>query len=125
MDLERRQLFDGGLSLGALTLLTGCDVSDHDSVQRALAMMSRFNDRVQAAIFGPNKLAPTFSEGEAVKDFRDNAWYGKDKAPKLSAADYRLQLAGQIADKQPWTVEKLYRLPQVTQITRHVCVEGA
>jgi DMSO/TMAO reductase YedYZ molybdopterin-dependent catalytic subunit len=54
----------------------------------------------------------------------NNAWYGKDKAPKLSAADYRLQLAGQIADKQPWTVEKLYRLPQVTQITRHVCVEG-
>ena len=124
MDLERRQLFDGGLSLGALKLLTGCDISDHDSVQRALALISRFNDRVQAAIFGQNRLAPTFSEADAVKDFRYNAWYGKDKAPKLSAADYRLQLAGQVADKQPWAVEKLYRLPQVTQITRHVCVEG-
>ena len=43
--------------------------------------LSRFNDRVQAAIFGPNRLAPTFPEAEAVKDFRYNAWYGPDKAP--------------------------------------------
>ena len=59
-----------------------------------------------------------------MKDFRYNAWYGPEKAPQLNAADYRLQLAGLIADKQPWTVEKLYALPQVTQVTRHVCVEG-
>ena len=56
--------FGGSLSLGALTLLTGCDISDHDSVQRALACVSRFNDRVQAAIFRPDKLAPTFPEAE-------------------------------------------------------------
>ena len=124
MDLERRRLFGGGLSMGALTLLTGCDISDHDSVQRALAAVSRFNDRVQAALFGAHKLAPTFSEAEAVKDFRYNAWYGPEKAPKLSSSDYRLTLAGMIADKTPWTVEKLYTLPQTTQITRHVCVEG-
>jgi DMSO/TMAO reductase YedYZ molybdopterin-dependent catalytic subunit len=124
MDLERRRLFGGGLSLGALTMLTGCDISDHDSVQRALALVSHFNDRVQAAIFGANRLAPTFSEASAVKDFRYNAWYGPDKAPVQTAADYRLQLAGRFADKQPWTVERLYALPQVTQITRHICVEG-
>jgi DMSO/TMAO reductase YedYZ molybdopterin-dependent catalytic subunit len=124
MDLERRRLFGGGLSIGALTLLTGCDISDHDSVQQALAAVSRFNDRVQAALFGAQKLAPTFSEAEAVKDFRYNAWYGPQKAPKLTPSDYRLTLAGMIADKTPWTVEKLYTLPQTTQITRHVCVEG-
>ncbi len=124
MDLERRRLFGGGLSLGALTMLTGCDLSDHESVQQALAVVSRFNDRVQTAIFGPDRLAPTFSEAEAVKDFRYNAWYGADHSPKLSAVDYRLQLAGQVAIKTPWTVEQLYALPKVTQITRHVCVEG-
>jgi DMSO/TMAO reductase YedYZ molybdopterin-dependent catalytic subunit len=124
MDLERRRLFGGGLSLGALTMLTGCDISDHESVQRALAAVSRLNDRVQAAIFGPNRLAPTFSEHDAVRNFRYNAWYGADKAPRLDPVAYRLVLAGQIADKQPWTVEKLYTLPQVTKITRHVCVEG-
>lgn len=124
MDLERRRLFGGGLSMGALTLLTGCDISDHDSVQQALAVMSRFNDRVQAAIFGTQRLAPTFTEAQAVKDFRYNAWYPPDKAPQLSASGYRLTLAGAIGDKKPWTVEQLQALPQTTQITRHVCVEG-
>ncbi len=124
MILQRRGLFRGPISLGALTMLTGCDISDHDSVQRALAVMSRWNDRVQAAIFGENKLAPEFPESDAVKDFRYNAWYGPDKAPKLDGGDYKLTLAGQIADKTPWTVDRLHALPQVTQITRHVCVEG-
>lgn len=124
MDLQRRRLFGGSLSMGALTLLTGCDISDHDSVQRALAAVSRWNDRVQAALFSPNRLAPTFPEAMAVKDFRYNAWYGPDKAPKLDDATYRLTLAGQIADKRPWTVAQLRALPQTTQITRHICVEG-
>ncbi len=29
-----------------------------------------------------------------------------------------------IEDKRPWSVEQLYALPQESQITRHVCVEG-
>jgi DMSO/TMAO reductase YedYZ molybdopterin-dependent catalytic subunit len=124
MDLQGRRVFGQSLSLGALTLLTGCDISDHDSVQRALAWVSRFNDRVQAALFNPNRLAPTFPASAAMKDFRYNAWYGPDKAPVQTVAEYRLGLSGQIADKRPWTVEQLYALPQVTQITRHVCVEG-
>lgn len=124
MDLDRRRLFGGGLSLGALTLLTGCDISDNDSVQRALGLASRFNDRVQAAIFGPTRLAPTFPEAAAVRDFRYNAWYGAEKSPRLTDADYRLHLAGRIGNKQSWTIEQLHGLPQLTQITRHVCVEG-
>ncbi len=124
MSLDRRTLLRGGLSLGSLTLLTGCDFSDSDAVQRVLAGFSRWNDRVQAALFNPQRLAPTFPESAAVKDFRYNAWYGPDDAPKLGASDYRLNLAGLIADKRPWTVEQLYALPQVSQVTRHVCVEG-
>lgn len=122
--VERRCLFRGGLSLGALTLLTGCDVSDNDAVQSVLAGFSRWNDKVQAALFNPNKLAPIFREDQAVKAFRYNAYYGKENAPRLDAATYRLELAGLIKDKRPWTVERLYPLPQETQITRHVCVEG-
>ena len=124
MTLDRRRLLRGGLSLGALTLLTGCDLSDSDVVQSILADFSAWNDRVQAALFSGTRLAPTFPEARAVKDFRYNAWYGPDKAPDLKAADYRLMLSGLIADKRPWTVEQLHALPQVSQVTRHVCVEG-
>jgi DMSO/TMAO reductase YedYZ molybdopterin-dependent catalytic subunit len=124
MILDRRRLLRGGFSLGALTLLTGCDLSDSDPVQRVLGRFSEWNDRVQAALFSDAGLAPTFPEAMAVKEFRYNAWYGRDKAPNLKAADYRLMLSGLIADKRPWTVEQLYALPQVSQVTRHVCVEG-
>ena len=124
MIMQGKSLLRRNVSLGALTLLTGCDISDDDGVQRVLRAMSRWNDRVQVAIFRPDKLAPEFPESTAVKNFRYNAWYGPDQAPRLAAADYRLSLAGLIGDKHPWTVEQLYALPQVTQITRHVCVEG-
>lgn len=124
MSLDRRALLRNGLSLGALTLLTGCDLSDNDAVQGVLAKFSAWNDRVQAALFNPNKLAPTFDESLAVKDFRYNAWYDAKDAPALDAASYRLSLSGLIANKQPWTVEQLHALPQVSQVTRHVCVEG-
>jgi DMSO/TMAO reductase YedYZ molybdopterin-dependent catalytic subunit len=124
MSLDRRALLRGGMSLGALSLLTGCDLSDNDAVQGVLARFSAWNDRVQAALFNPNKLAPTFSESEAVRDFRYNAWYGPENAPALDAENYRLTLAGLIANKKPWTVDQLYVLPQVSQVTRHVCVEG-
>ena len=93
-------------------------------VQRVLADFSAWNDWVQAALFSDRRLAPTFPEARAIKDFRYNAWYGPDRAPDLKPEDYRLMLSGLIANKRPWTVEQLYALPQVSQVTRHVCVEG-
>jgi hypothetical protein len=101
MTLTRCGVLQRGFSLGALTLLTGCDISDNDAVQSWLAKVSRWNDRVQEAIFNPNKLAATFSETQAVKKFRYNAWYGATLAPNLDAVDYRLLLPGKIANKGP------------------------
>ncbi len=123
-DIGRRGLLGRSLSLGALTLLTGCDFSNSDTVQRALHAVSRWNDRVQAALFSETRLAPTYPESRAVKDFRFNAFFGPQDSPRIDAASYRLRLAGAIADKRPWTIEQLYALPQESQVTRHVCVEG-
>ncbi len=122
--IERRLFLRQTLSLGALTLLTGCDISDHRSVQAVLKLMSRWNDRAQAFLFSDQRLAPTFAESDVVPDFRYNAFFPVSDVPKLAAADYRLELSGLIEDKRPWTVERLYALPQESQITRHVCVEG-
>ena len=122
--IERRLFLRQTLSLGALTLLTGCDISDNDAVQSVLGLMSRWNDRAQAFLFSDQRLAPTFAESEVVHDFRYNAFFPAADAPKLGAADYRLELSGLIGDKRPWTVEQLHALPQESQITRHVCIEG-
>ena len=122
--MSRRTLAGRTLSLGALTFLKGCDISDDDAVQAALARVSAWNDRVQGWLFDGTKLAPTFAESEAVKDFRFNAYYQADRAPVLEEGSYRLTLAGRIADKTPWTVSRLHALPRQDQITRHVCVEG-
>src|SRR5580692_2937555 len=72
-DINRRNVLRGAISLGALSLLTGCDVSEDDSVQKMLRTVSAWNDRVQAAIFRPHHLAPTYSPAQVVKPPRFNA----------------------------------------------------
>jgi DMSO/TMAO reductase YedYZ molybdopterin-dependent catalytic subunit len=123
-DVDRRRVLSRGLSLGALSLLTGCDISDDDSVQKLFALVSRWNNLVQSGLFGGTRLAPEYPAAMAVQDFRYNAWYHADQAPVLDATDFKLELAGLIDDKRPWRLPALYALARRTQVTRHVCVEG-
>jgi len=123
-DLTRRRFIAGGASLGALTLLTGCDVSDSTSAETLLARISKFNDAVQAAIFNPNTLAPTFSESAITRPFPFNGYYSLDDAPNIDGKDWKLEVRGLVENKKPWTLDELYQLPQEKQITRHICVEG-
>jgi DMSO/TMAO reductase YedYZ molybdopterin-dependent catalytic subunit len=121
---SRRQFLRGATSLGALTFLTGCDILDSPSAEHALRVVSRFNDWVQARMFQPHKLAPTYPESAITKPFPFNAYYSEDEAPEVDGDTYKLEIAGLIDNKQPWTLEQLYQLPQEKQITRHICVEG-
>lgn len=123
-DPSRRRFLTGGASLGALTLLTGCNVSDSLSAENLLVQMSKFNDAVQAAIFNPNTLAPTFSEKDIKRPFPFNAFYSEDEAPRVDAADWKLEVTGLVQNKKSWTLAELHKLPEVSQITRHICVEG-
>jgi DMSO/TMAO reductase YedYZ molybdopterin-dependent catalytic subunit len=122
--IERRAFLRGSMSLGALTLLTGCDLSNRSSLQSVLRAMSGWNDRFQAFIFNPRKLAPTYAEADVLKPPRFNAFYGVDQVKPVDGAAWRLELAGAIENRQPWTKDALYALPAEAQITRHVCVEG-
>jgi len=122
--IERRLFLRQSLSLGALTMLSGCTLKDDDAVDRLLFAMSRFNDRVQAALFDPTKLAPTYLEAEVTAPFPFNAFYEEKLAPIVDGESYRLKLSGLIENRTPWTLRELRGLPQATQITRQVCVEG-
>lgn len=122
--LERRLLLKGALSVGALSLLTGCNVTDQESVKKLLSNMSRWNERVQIALFDPQRLAPTYAESDITRPFPFNAYYRENEAPIVDSDSYRLELSGLIRDRRPWSLAALNTLPQTTQITRHVCVEG-
>jgi DMSO/TMAO reductase YedYZ molybdopterin-dependent catalytic subunit len=122
--IERRLFLRQGLSLGALAMLSGCDLTDDQSVQKLLTGMSRWNDGAQAWLFNPNKLAPEFPESAITKPFPFNAFYSVDEVTLVDGKDYKLELEGLIRNKKPWTLPELYSLPQTSQITRHICVEG-
>ena len=122
--LQRRMFLKQSLSLGALTMLSGCTASTPDAIQQLLWRMSKFNDWVQGALFSPTRLAPTYSESDITKPFPFNAYYPEAQAPAVDPTSYRLELGGMIGKRQAWTLEELQRLPQTSQITRHICVEG-
>ena len=46
-----RRMFLRSASLGSLALLTGCDIIDGSSAEKALHVVSQFNDWVQARLF--------------------------------------------------------------------------
>ena len=123
-DPSRRLFLRGAAGVGAITMLTGCDIIDSNAADNALMMMSRFNDRVQALLFNPNTLAPTYAERDITRPFPFNAYYDQDDAPEVDGETYRLEVGGLVDEKKPWTLKELYALPQEKQITRHVCVEG-
>jgi DMSO/TMAO reductase YedYZ molybdopterin-dependent catalytic subunit len=122
--LHRRLFLKQSLSLGALTMLTGCTGDQPEAIKRMLQSMSRFNDWAQGELFSPTRLAPTYSESDITKPFPFNAYYGEAMAPTVDPASYRLELGGMIGQRQAWTLDQLRRLPQTSQITRHICVEG-
>jgi DMSO/TMAO reductase YedYZ molybdopterin-dependent catalytic subunit len=123
-NLERRFFLRRSLSLGALSLLAGCEITADADVQRMLNAMSRWNDGVQSWLFDPSRLAPEFPESRITRPFPFNAYYDQSEVRFVDGSTYKLELAGGIRDRKPWTLPELYALPQVSQVTRHICVEG-
>ena len=123
-DTGRRLFLRRSLSLGGLSILSGCVISDSSSVETALARISRVNDDVQAWLFDPAKLAPTYPASMITRPFPFNAFYGEEKIRELSGPDWSMEVGGLVQDKRRWTLADLHAMPYQEQITRHICVEG-
>jgi DMSO/TMAO reductase YedYZ molybdopterin-dependent catalytic subunit len=123
-DPTRRLFLRMGASAGALALLTGCDLGSGGTSEKVLLKISEFNDAAQAALFSRTKLAPEYPASAITRPFPFNAYYDLDMAPQIDGAGYKLEVAGLVENKKPWTLQELHALPEVSQITRHVCVEG-
>jgi Oxidoreductase molybdopterin binding domain len=123
--IERRAFLRGTLSLGALTMLTGCDVTNKDATQSVLRAMSAWNDRVQSFLFSPTRLAREYPASKVMRPPRWNAFYGREMVKDVDPSTWKLELAGMIGDKRPWALRDIHALPEVTQRTRHVCASRA
>jgi DMSO/TMAO reductase YedYZ molybdopterin-dependent catalytic subunit len=124
LDSESRRFFlKKTLSLGAISMLTGCTLNTNDSVEKALMKMSSFNDIVQGWLFDPKQLAPTYDESQITDPFPFNAYYGEDEI-RDRPENFKLKVSGLVENKKSWTLKELRAMPQTSQVTRHICVEG-
>ena len=124
VNLQRRLMLRGGLTVGALSLLSGCNLQDGDQVDKVLWALSRWNDKVQAWLFSDQRLAPVYDAKRITQPFPFNAFYPEYNVPDIDLDDYRFEVSGLVRDKAPWTLEKLRQLPQQADITRLICIEG-
>ncbi|OUJ14691.1 molybdopterin-dependent oxidoreductase [Acetobacter sp. DsW_063] len=122
--VERRFMLKSALSLGGLAMLSGCAIDDEPSVEKALATIMGFTDRVQAMIFSRNRLAREFSTAQITRPFPFNAYYDQDDIRVVDETRWRLEVSGLVSDKRPWSLAQFRALEQQRQITRHICVEG-
>jgi len=121
---SRRAFLGRSLTLGGLSMLTGCSLLDDDGVEAALRRISVLNDEAQAWLFDPNRLAPTYPESMITRPFPFNAYYSEDEVRHVDGDSFRLEVTGLVADKRRWSLAELNALPQTDQVTRHICVEG-
>ena len=124
MDTSRRNFLRRSLTLGGLSMLTGCTLVDEDSAEAALTRISRLNDTAQAWLFDPNRLAPTYPDSMITRPFPFNAFYSEDEVREIDGGSFRLEVTGLVADKRRWSLPELRAMPQIDQVTRHICVEG-
>jgi DMSO/TMAO reductase YedYZ molybdopterin-dependent catalytic subunit len=120
----RRDFLRRALTLGGLSMLTGCALVDEESVDTALTRISRFNDDVQGWLFDPNRMAPTYPDSMIARPFPFNAFYDEDEMPEVEDNSFRLEVTGLVADKRKWSLAELRAMPQIDQVTRLICVEG-
>ena len=124
LSTARRNFLRTSLTLGGLSMLTGCMLDDSESVNTALGKISRINDEVQGLLFDPNRLAPTYPESMITRPFPFNAYYGEDEIREIEESSYRLEVTGLVSDRRKWALPELRAMAQVDQVTRHICVEG-
>ena len=97
LDSPSRRLFGRQvMTLGAISMLTGCSLTDDDSIEESLKIMSRLNDKAQALIFSSNKLAPEYLASQITKPFPFNAFYSEEEI-RPSPNNFKLAVSGKVS----------------------------
>ncbi len=90
--INRRKVLHGAVSLGALSMLTGCDVTSTSRPERAQSDVAMERPRPSGDVQA-NHLAPTYAPSQVVKPPRFNAYYDVEDVAPVDAANWKLELA--------------------------------
>jgi DMSO/TMAO reductase YedYZ molybdopterin-dependent catalytic subunit len=105
----------------AAVTLGACDSSRPR--QGFLGAMERFNQRVQAALFDPERLAPEEPVEALTRPGAFPQYFISDRVP-LAPAGWALQVGGLVARPGVLSLDELRRMPRTDYRIRHHCVEG-
>lgn len=126
----RRDFLALGAAGSASLLSSGCDrLSSAPNFQEFLSSAEWLTYHAQRLLGGGRALAREFGETDISPVFKVNGTRMPDSEEYAALrennfADWRLRVAGLVANPLELSLVDLHALPQRTQITRHDCVEG-
>jgi DMSO/TMAO reductase YedYZ molybdopterin-dependent catalytic subunit len=83
-----------------------------------------FADLASAALFGRNRLEPTYSNSEVAPFDKFPYNYYDVLDPEVDLDRWTLTVEGMVKRPGDYTLQQIQALPKQVQNTRHVCVEG-
>lgn len=123
MNAGRRRFLSAGLRGAGIAALGGLACDSSRPHAGFLGAMERLNERVQAALFDPSRLAPELGEDDET-DLEDFPAYKISRAFPVAPAGWRLRVQGLVARPLSLSLDDLERLPRTSTRVRHHCVEG-
>jgi DMSO/TMAO reductase YedYZ molybdopterin-dependent catalytic subunit len=126
---RRRFLGRAAGGLGTL-LVAGCDrLSQSARARHVLDFAEKVDKFVQTAITPRGAEGRFYTEADLSPHFKSNGTHNPadpeyQNLARNGFADWRLELGGLVDRPMRLSLAALRRLPAVTQITRHDCVEG-
>ena len=123
----KRGLFVASTMTAALTGCTGITnaLNGNATIRRAVGSV----DLLSHPVIGARGLAKTFPDDMIARDFPTNGLSTPNDAAYTAAmrsgfASYRMPVGGLVEHPQTFSLAELHALGQVSQTTRHDCVEG-
>ena len=121
----KRSLFLGALGLTGCGYHLGNKLTETTWIHNALGVVQPLDHR----IIGTRGMAKLYTESAIDRNFRTNG-FDPPSTPQYTrwATDdfrgFKLIVDGMVDRPQAFTLAELRAIPQITQITRHDCVEG-
>jgi DMSO/TMAO reductase YedYZ molybdopterin-dependent catalytic subunit len=115
--ISRRKFLSGA---AAISLLAGCESRP---AVRFLGLMRRWNERVEAVMFSPHRLAPELPASATTPESTFPVYYISDSIP-VAPANWTLKVGGLVRRPMVLNLAQIQQMPSIDMRVQHHCVEG-